>query len=195
MIRRPPRSTLFPYTTLFRSLPTGDQLSHAAATVPASIKEFLTAPPVPPSVQDLLAKAPSGEFARLQYVRAELYKHFIAVGQGKPTDVSADRVVQLLAGGKGNPYELTAAEALLARWAGVPARIGFGYYNGQPKPGGVTEFRPSNAATYLEVWFAPYGWVPIVGTPPRAEQSLSNNQHNNNPTIQPSPELGINVYL
>src|SRR2546429_6759308 len=25
MIRRPPRSTLFPYTTLFRSLPTGDR--------------------------------------------------------------------------------------------------------------------------------------------------------------------------
>src|SRR3712207_8244959 len=26
MIRRPPRSTLFPYTTLFRSLPEGQQL-------------------------------------------------------------------------------------------------------------------------------------------------------------------------
>src|SRR2546429_2712052 len=37
MIRRPPRSTLFPYTTLFRSFPVGstwmaftDQVSHAA---------------------------------------------------------------------------------------------------------------------------------------------------------------------
>src|SRR5256885_2667940 len=29
MIRRPPRSTLFPYTTLFRSL-TGDALAHPA---------------------------------------------------------------------------------------------------------------------------------------------------------------------
>src|SRR2546429_4799822 len=28
MIRRPPRSTLFPYTTLFRSLPTAQQMSH-----------------------------------------------------------------------------------------------------------------------------------------------------------------------
>src|SRR3990167_5413471 len=27
MIRRPPRSTLFPYTTLFRSLPTEDRLA------------------------------------------------------------------------------------------------------------------------------------------------------------------------
>src|SRR2546430_17335573 len=29
MIRRPPRSTLFPYTTLFRSQPTYDVLQHA----------------------------------------------------------------------------------------------------------------------------------------------------------------------
>src|SRR2546427_4281068 len=31
MIRRPPRSTLFPYTTLFRSLAEHDQLAHAGA--------------------------------------------------------------------------------------------------------------------------------------------------------------------
>src|SRR2546421_8562152 len=32
MIRRPPRSTLFPYTTLFRSLPTKDSLVAVAGT-------------------------------------------------------------------------------------------------------------------------------------------------------------------
>src|SRR3712207_9063045 len=32
MIRRPPRSTLFPYTTLFRSVP-GDRLLHEAHAV------------------------------------------------------------------------------------------------------------------------------------------------------------------
>src|SRR2546430_6989091 len=30
MIRRPPRSTLFPYTTLFRSLQVSDRLRHVA---------------------------------------------------------------------------------------------------------------------------------------------------------------------
>src|SRR5260221_14322159 len=30
MIRRPPRSTLFPYTTLFRSIPVGDDVVHVA---------------------------------------------------------------------------------------------------------------------------------------------------------------------
>src|SRR3712207_8931012 len=32
MIRRPPRSTLFPYTTLFRSVPGGDQIPEVVLT-------------------------------------------------------------------------------------------------------------------------------------------------------------------
>src|SRR5256885_8221652 len=42
MIRRPPRSTLFPYTTLFRSMITGDNpLTAAAIAAEAGIDEFL----------------------------------------------------------------------------------------------------------------------------------------------------------
>jgi hypothetical protein len=175
--------------------PSGKQLSAVDLKVPPAMREFLTAPPVPPAVEALLEKAPLGPYARLQSMRTALYKEFVAAGQGRPTDVSADRVVELLAGGTGNPYELTASEALLARWAGVPARIGFGYYNGTARSDGSVEFRPANAATYLEAWFPPYGWVPIIGTPPKAQQSLSNNQRNSDPNIQASPELGINVYL
>src|SRR5256885_3111891 len=33
MIRRPPRSTLFPYTTLFRSVPAGASLNHGTYAV------------------------------------------------------------------------------------------------------------------------------------------------------------------
>src|SRR3712207_8276361 len=33
MIRRPPRSTLFPYTTLFRSLPSGEQRGRTDARI------------------------------------------------------------------------------------------------------------------------------------------------------------------
>src|SRR5216683_4756576 len=35
MIRRPPRSTLFPYTTLFRSAPPGSPARAACTTVPS----------------------------------------------------------------------------------------------------------------------------------------------------------------
>src|SRR2546427_9150762 len=38
MIRRPPRSTLFPYTTLFRSLPHGDDRRHLRGR-PGAVEE------------------------------------------------------------------------------------------------------------------------------------------------------------
>ncbi len=183
------------YDVTANPAPNGTQLSAVTGSVPDAVRPFLEAPPVPPAVEALLSKAPQAPYARLQTLRTTLYKGFIASGQGKPTDVHPERVVELLAGGTGNPYELTASEALLARWAGIPARIGFGYYNGTVKDDGSVEFRPTNAATYLEAYFAPYGWVPVVGTPPRAQQTLSNNQRNNDSSIQASPELGINVYL
>src|SRR3989442_9842181 len=44
MIRRPPRSTLFPYTTLFRSLAPGDgQLRDSPASPRASLAEAASA--------------------------------------------------------------------------------------------------------------------------------------------------------
>src|SRR5438034_5914677 len=42
MLRRPPRSTLFPYTTLFRSINPGDLLhgdQHGVVTIPLEIAE------------------------------------------------------------------------------------------------------------------------------------------------------------
>src|SRR3712207_8382076 len=41
MIRRPPRSTLFPYTTLFRSQPTGEVQRGACVAVLEADREFL----------------------------------------------------------------------------------------------------------------------------------------------------------
>src|SRR2546427_4697663 len=44
MIRRPPRSTLFPYTTLFRSIITGDV--QRAYTLPVERQGFILVPQV-----------------------------------------------------------------------------------------------------------------------------------------------------
>src|SRR5690242_21086391 len=43
MIRRPPRSTLFPYTTLFRSVAADD---HSAVQSPRGIREKIVSSPV-----------------------------------------------------------------------------------------------------------------------------------------------------
>src|SRR2546426_3812809 len=47
MIRRPPRSTLFPYTTLFRSIPIGDPLDPTLRTfgVFSTVWNFQTGTP------------------------------------------------------------------------------------------------------------------------------------------------------
>src|SRR3712207_7060186 len=56
MIRRPPRSTLFPYTTLFRSYarlpapaPHSTRLASCAAMACASVSTHTTCAPCPPS--------------------------------------------------------------------------------------------------------------------------------------------------
>src|SRR3712207_7952713 len=42
MIRRPPRSTLFPYTTLFRSNPTNDAVAKKIAALEGGVGAVLT---------------------------------------------------------------------------------------------------------------------------------------------------------
>lgn len=173
--------------------PTGRDLIHSGEPGPAQ-REFLDVPPPPAAVSALLAHAPGDPFARLQEVRRAYYAHVVAAGSGKPVDVPPARVVSLLQGKPGTPYEITAGEVLLARWAGVPARIGYGYYGGQSKDG-RTEIRPRNGATWLEAWFGGHGWVPIVGTPPQAQLSLNHDQQNAQPAVRPSNELALVTYV
>ncbi len=181
------------YTVTAPLPPSGAELSAAAGPGPAQ-QEFLAAPAVPAEVQALLDAAPANPFGRLQAVRRAYYAKVVAAGAGKPVDVSPARVVEILDGSPATPYEITAGEALLARWAGMPARIGYGYFGGQPT-GGRVEVRPRNGATWLEVHVTGYGWVPIVGTPPRARVSLSTDQQNGDPSVQASDELALVTYV
>src|SRR3712207_8301242 len=60
MIRRPPRSTLFPYTTLFRSLDFMDSHVYPAEAVYAAWRRESPDPhAVPPVVEELKAEARS----------------------------------------------------------------------------------------------------------------------------------------
>src|SRR3712207_7004330 len=48
MIRRPPRSTLFPYTTLFRSLLSPDIIPAVSVSFPETLSAALSPPPFRP---------------------------------------------------------------------------------------------------------------------------------------------------
>src|SRR5260221_6660744 len=74
MIRRPPRSTLFPYTTLFRSgdrNESGRLLKEAARQVQALAGETS----LPPDVRRALEGAASGLRARSEEHTSELQSH------------------------------------------------------------------------------------------------------------------------
>ncbi|MEQ4210111.1 transglutaminaseTgpA domain-containing protein [Actinopolymorpha sp. B9G3] len=180
-----------------------ERLAQAPATLPGSeeLAPFLEAPPVPPLVQQLLLGAPpatEGLHARLEWARTKLYENVVAQGAGRPVDVSPDRAQQIIAvkGTKATPYEITAADALLARWVGIPSRIGYGYYTAGQKPDqqGEIAIRPEHGATWLEAYYEGVGWVPVLKTatrtPPPEEAPKSER-----PGVTASEDRALLVYV
>ena len=174
----------------------GRDLDAAPAAPSGLVAEFTAAPPVPGAVAQLLTEAPPRPFQRLQFLRDRLFANVVVAGGGSPIEVPPGRVEQLIAQKdvEATPYEVTAAEALLARWAGLPSRIGFGYYRGDKRAGSVS-VRPKHGAAWLEVYFQGRGWLPLVGTPPRAKSSLDASDQRSDPAVTPSEELALLVYV
>src|SRR2546426_11842547 len=84
MIRRPPRSTLFPYTTLFRSQQPGTRARDAAEQrVAAQAPRAADADAEGPRAARIIADQPHGDGAAQR--RAEI----AAVGDGGPTRAEA----------------------------------------------------------------------------------------------------------
>lgn len=189
---RPGRGTT--YDVVAPAPPTGAQLAEAGPPT-EEVAEFLDVPSPPEQVTALLAEAPLEGFARLQFVRRAYYANVVAAGAGNPVDVTPERVGEILDGDEATPYEITAAEVLLARWAGVPARIGYGWYGGEQVGPDRWEIRPKHGATWLEAHFTGAGWVPIVGTPPKARASTSSGQRNDDPSVRPTDELALITYV
>jgi hypothetical protein len=153
-------------------------------------------PAAPAEVQRLLDGAPRNPWDRLQALRQALYDHVVAAGPGVPGPTPPSRVVAMLAGGKASPYEIAAAQVLLARWAGLPARLGYGFYGGdQVAGGGGVELRPRHGANWAEVYFEGYGWVPVIGVPAHAVSPLDANPANHSPQIHPAQEVSLQLYV
>ncbi|HVV75618.1 MAG TPA: transglutaminase domain-containing protein [Mycobacteriales bacterium] len=183
------------YTVVAAAPADSTVLKKAPAPGPA-LAPFLAVPPPPIAVTDLLSKVPQGldRYDRLQYVRNYYYKHAVGSGPGNPVDVTPTRVAQILQGKPASPYEIVAGEALLARWAGVPARIGYGYYYQGAIKNGTYQVHPSDGAMWLEAYFAGSGWVPIIGHPKQATSSLNHPNHTN-PQILPNGQLIAQIYV
>ena len=185
------------YTVTMPTYPTEAQLRAVPARTKKFDRDLTYVPKAPPAVARLLASAPQNPWDRLNLLRTKLNEVVIAAGAGVPTAaVPPSKVTDLLEGShKGTPYEIVAAEALLARWAGIPSRIAYGF-DGFNDEDGKKTVRPKNGSNWLEVYFDGYGWVPIIGAPPRAETSLDSDPNAKfDPNILPSDDVAVELYV
>lgn len=186
------------YTVTGGAVPTEEQLSALTKSIPKNIERFLEAPKPPPAAQALLDEAPKAPlWARLDFVRSRLLQTVTASGPGLPVAVPPAKVDDMLAGSKeGSPFEIVAAQALLARWAGVPARIGYGFDGGDVLSENVRELHPKHGSSWLEVWFPQFHWFPVLGAPLKAKASLSSDDPTNkNPQVVQSDQIAVQVFI
>ena len=186
------------YAVVAAALPTvADLEAITAPVIPKDLKEFTEISARPPIVAELIAKAPnSSKWAQFDYLRNFVLDNVVATGSGVPTGIDAQRVDEILGRSKeASPFEIVALQALLARWVGLPSRIGYGFDGGE-LVGDALEVHPSHGATFVEVWFPGFKWLPIIGTPRTAKPSVSNDRgaQRPNPDIVPSDEVSVKVF-
>lgn len=188
------------YTVAAAGIPKVTDLQNAATTVPPEMRQFTEVPAMPPAVADLVDRANEqfeSKWDRFNFLRNYVLENVTAAGQGIPSSVPPEKVQDMLAGSKeASPFEIVAAQALLARWVGVPSRIGYGF-DGGDEIDGRRQVRPRNGATFVEVYFPGYEWIPVIGTPRKAKPTVSGDpsQQQVNEQILPSNEIAVQVYV
>lgn len=186
------------YTVVAAALPRVEDLRLVTAPVPKALSRFAEIPPPPPAVVDLLEKSPkTSKWDQFDFLRTFVLSNVTATGTGVPTSVPSERVQDMLAGSKeGSPYEIVAAQAMLARWAGIPSRIGYGFDGGELVDGKL-EIRPRNGASFPEVYFPNHGWLPVIGTPVKAKPTVGGDPstQQQDPSVLPSDEIQVGLFV
>lgn len=188
------------YTATAIKPPSGKQLQSAKNPPADVLARYTQLPPPGPGAKALIDKAPAKAFDRLQYLRLTLLSKVVAAGSGGAKDITPADVDAMLKGGNGSPYQIVAAQVMLARWAGIPARIGFGFYGGSTDPATAkakvptVDFHPVDGSAWLEAYFEGYDWVPIVGTPQKAQPSISKDQKKQSQARQ-TAQLALSIYI
>lgn len=156
----------------------------------------LAPPPAVVALIDLARKEYNNTWDQLDFVRQQFLDTITAEGAGLPSAIPPDRVEDMFTGSKkASPYEIVATQALMARWMGVPARIGYGFDGGQVgAEETIREYRPIHGSSWLEVYFEGSGWFPVTGLPQKAVTSLD-NQPNQEALVLPGDTIAVNLFL
>lgn len=162
--------------------------------VPCS--EFLKMPDPPATVKSLLSQAPSSNpWDRFEFVRERFLDTVKGKGSGVPVEIFPSKVEDMLSGTKlGTPFEIVAAQAMIARWAGVPSRIAYGFDQGD-KVGDHLEIHPKNGSSYIEVYFPNFKWLPIIGKPKTSVTPIGGDASQVDPNQIASNEVSVRVII
>jgi hypothetical protein len=189
------------YAVAAAGLPSVDDLRALTAPVPADVRRFAEMPvPPPPAAQTLIDQAEAefdNKWDQFDFLRTYVLDNVTATGAGVPASVPPERIQDMLGGSKeGTPYEIVAAQAMLARWIDVPARIGYGFDGGDPVDGEL-QVRPKHGATFVEVYFPTYKWLPVIGVPKKAKPTVGGDpsQQQFDPSILPSDDITVQLFL
>lgn len=205
----------FTYQVAAAPLPKVTELRADADPLPSDVTQFTQVPPPPPAVVDLISQArakATDKWDQYQFLYDQIISTVTADGTGAANaPIPPSRVQDLLAGSKkGSPYEIVATEALVARWAGIPSRVAFGYDTVQnhcnlPDSNSTNchqvdnkfEFHPNDGATFVEVYFPRFEWLPINIPPKKSQPSVGSNPANQkvDPTIVPSDDIGVQLFV
>jgi hypothetical protein len=189
------------YTVAAARLPTISDLQTSTAGLPNDFdrETYLSIPPPPPAVVSLLQQASTlpSQWDKFDFLRNQVLDNVVATGTGSPTSVTPERVQDMLAGSKeGSPFEIVAAQAMLARWAGIPSRIGYGFDGGELVDD-VLQVRPKHGATFVEVYFPTYKWLPVIGVPKKAKPTVGSDPGTQklDPSVLPSDEVAVELFM
>jgi transglutaminase-like putative cysteine protease len=193
----------FTYQVAAAPLPKATDLEADTDPIPVQFEQFTQAPPPPPAAVDLINQAhakATNKWDQYLYLFDQVRSIVTASGEGVATAVPPTRIQDMLAGAKeGSPFEIVAAEALLARWDGIPARIAYGYdiVHGDHIVNGAFQAHPNDGATFVEVYFPRYEWLPLTAPPKRAKPTVGSAPSNQqvNPQVVPSDDIGVPLYL
>jgi hypothetical protein len=185
------------YTVAAAALPSLNELRRVSGSVPDDLVQFTEIPDPPPAVTALIARAPkTSTWDEFNFLRTYVLDNVTVTGAGVPTAVPPSRVQDMLAGKKeGSPFEIVAAQAMLARWMHLPSRIGYGFDGGE-KVGDALQVRPRHGATFVEVYFPTFKWLPVIGTPKHAKATIGKDgEQQTNPSVLPSNDISVQLFL
>ncbi|RIV38400.1 transglutaminase TgpA family protein [Micromonospora radicis] len=147
------------------------QALRSAQPLPADLplRRQQTVTPDVPEVRALVAELTEGERTEYDKVRA-IYDYFsedngFTYQLSTEEGTSGQEILDFLENKAGYCQQYAAALAWMVRDAGIPARVAFGFTNGNRRSGDTLTLTNRNLHAWTEVYFDQIGWVPFDATP------------------------------